>query len=130
MPTPGDGVSHEESPPEGLVSHEDSHRPRVIQAADAPSPEPMAQGGADVAFREVTMVEIREVLRLWRAGRGKKPIARQLRLDPKTVHRYSRAAEAVGSGSRVRTKLGGIWCRTNTPPEHSGLSLAMLEREE
>jgi DNA-binding CsgD family transcriptional regulator len=31
------------------------------------------------------MIEIKEVLRLWLAGRGKKPIARQLGLDPKTV---------------------------------------------
>jgi len=42
------------------------------------------------------MIEIREVLRLWLAGRGKKPIARQLGLDPKTVRRYTRAAEADG----------------------------------
>jgi hypothetical protein len=42
------------------------------------------------------MIEIREVLRLWLAGRGKKPIARQLGLDPKTVRRYTRAAEACG----------------------------------
>ncbi|MHC4066613.1 MAG: IS21/IS408/IS1162 family transposase [Planctomycetota bacterium] len=42
------------------------------------------------------MIEIKEVLRLWLAGRGKKPIARQLGLDPKTVRRYTRAAEANG----------------------------------
>jgi len=49
-----------------------------------------------VAYREVGMIEIKEVLRLWLAGRGKKPIARQLGLDPKTVRRYTRAAEAGG----------------------------------
>jgi transposase len=49
-----------------------------------------------VAYREVGMIEIKEVLRLWLAGRGKKPIARQLGLDPKTVRRYTRAAEASG----------------------------------
>jgi hypothetical protein len=49
-----------------------------------------------VAYREVGMVEIKEVLRLWLAGRGKKPIARQLGLDPKTVRGYTRAAEACG----------------------------------
>jgi hypothetical protein len=42
------------------------------------------------------MIEIKEVLRLWLAGRGKKPIGRQLGLDPKTVRRYTRAAEADG----------------------------------
>jgi hypothetical protein len=49
-----------------------------------------------VAYREVGVVEIKEVLRLWLSGRGKKPIARQLGLDPKTVRRYTRAAESCG----------------------------------
>ena len=49
-----------------------------------------------MAYREVGMVEIREVLRLWLAGRGKRPIGRQLGLDPKTVRGYVRAAEACG----------------------------------
>jgi transposase len=43
-------------------------------------------------FREVTMIEIREVLRLRGAGVPKKRIAAQLGLDPKTVRRYLRAA--------------------------------------
>lgn len=47
-------------------------------------------------YREVTMVEIREVLRLWLAGLAKKRIARQLGLDPKTVRAYVRAAESAG----------------------------------
>ncbi len=42
------------------------------------------------------MLEIKEVLRLWLAGRPKKQIARQLGLDPKTVRRYVGAAEAGG----------------------------------
>lgn len=49
-----------------------------------------------MAYREVGMIEIREVLRLRLAGRGKKPIGRLLGLDPKTVRRYTRAAEATG----------------------------------
>ena len=49
-----------------------------------------------MAYREVTMVEIREVLRLWLAGVPKKGIARQLSLDPKTVRRYVAGAEGVG----------------------------------
>jgi hypothetical protein len=47
-------------------------------------------------YREVTMLEIREVLRLWGAGLPKKRIAAQLGLDPKTVRRYVRTAETVG----------------------------------
>lgn len=49
-----------------------------------------------MAYREVTMVEIKEVLRLWRAGTKKKRIASQLTLDVKTVRRYVGAAEGCG----------------------------------
>ena len=49
-----------------------------------------------MAYREVTMVEIKEVLRLWRAGGKKKRIAAQLTLDVKTVRRYIDAAERCG----------------------------------
>jgi transposase len=49
-----------------------------------------------MAYREVTMVEIKEVLRLWRAGAAKKRIAARLTLDVKTVRRYVAAAAASG----------------------------------
>ena len=42
------------------------------------------------------MVEVKEVLLLWLAGQGKKTIARQVGLDPKTVRSYVAAAEAAG----------------------------------
>jgi hypothetical protein len=47
-------------------------------------------------YREVRMVEITEVVRLWRAGVPKKRIAARLGLDPKTVRRYVTVAEATG----------------------------------
>ncbi len=47
-------------------------------------------------YREVTMVEVKEVLRLWRAGLPRKRLAAQLGLDPKTVRRYLGAATAAG----------------------------------
>ena len=46
-------------------------------------------------FREVTMVELKEVLRLWGKGLPKRRIAAQLGLDPKTV----RESELHGTGS-------------------------------
>jgi transposase len=52
-----------------------------------------------MAYREVTMIEIKEVLRLWLAGLPKKRIAAQLGVDPKTVRRY--VAEAERSGLRL-----------------------------
>ena len=47
-------------------------------------------------FREVTMIELKEVLRLWGKGLPKKRVAAQLGLDPKTVRRYLQAATAAG----------------------------------
>ena len=49
-----------------------------------------------MGYREVTMLEIKEVLRLWWGGAAKKRIAAQLGLDIKTVRRYLRAAVACG----------------------------------
>jgi transposase len=52
-----------------------------------------------MAYREVTMFEIKEVLRLWLASVPKKQIARLQGLSPKTVRRYIAAAEAQGLGA-------------------------------
>ncbi len=49
-----------------------------------------------MAFREVTMVEVKEVLRLWLMGVPKRRIAQQLGFDVKTVRRYLTAAKARG----------------------------------
>ena len=54
-------------------------------------------------YREVTIVEAKEVLQLSREGVPTKPVAAQLGLDPKTV-RWDRRA-AVGAGVR---KGGGV----------------------
>jgi hypothetical protein len=49
-----------------------------------------------MAYREVAMVDVKEVLRLWMAGVARKRIAAQLGLDPKTVRRYLRTAARAG----------------------------------
>ena len=51
-----------------------------------------------MAYREVTMFEIKEVLRLWLAGSAKKKISRQLRMDVKSVRRYIATATSCGLG--------------------------------
>jgi hypothetical protein len=55
-------------------------------------------------YREVTMIELREVLRLWQEHLPKKRIAARLGLDPKTVRRYLWAAEAAG----LRANAGAV----------------------
>ena len=49
-----------------------------------------------MAYREVTMVEVKEVLRQWLAGGACERIAARLGPDPKTVRRYLRTAERRG----------------------------------
>ena len=47
-----------------------------------------------MAFREVRVYEVREVLRLWLAGEGYRSIERLSQVDRKTVRRYVEAAVA------------------------------------
>jgi hypothetical protein len=49
-----------------------------------------------MAFREVQVHEIREVLRLWLRGEGIRSAGRLAGLDCKTVRRYVAAAQACG----------------------------------
>jgi len=49
-----------------------------------------------VAFREVGVHEVREVLRLWLRGEGLRSAARLTQVDRKTVRRYVEAAVACG----------------------------------
>jgi transposase len=49
-----------------------------------------------VAFREVDVIEVREVLRAWLAGQGLRMVARQAGVDRKTARRYVQAAEVAG----------------------------------
>ena len=49
-----------------------------------------------MAFREVLVTQVREVVRAWLAGAGKRPAARRAGVDVKTAARYIRAAQAAG----------------------------------
>lgn len=49
-----------------------------------------------MAFREVRVFEVREVLRLWLGGEGLRAISRLAGMDRKTVRRYVEAAESLG----------------------------------
>jgi transposase len=49
-----------------------------------------------MAYREVSVVEVREVLRGWLGGAGLRMVAAQAGVDRKTAQRYVQAAEAVG----------------------------------
>lgn len=49
-----------------------------------------------MAYREVRVFEVREVLRLWLSGRGQRPISELAGVDRKTVRRYVEAAVGLG----------------------------------
>src|ERR1700712_5509130 len=49
-----------------------------------------------MAFREVDVIEVREVLRGWVDGVGLRTIAERAGVDRKTARRYVQAAEAAG----------------------------------
>ena len=49
-----------------------------------------------MAYREVRVFEVREVLRLWLRGEGLRSIERLAGVDRKTVRRYVQAAEVLG----------------------------------
>jgi transposase len=49
-----------------------------------------------VAFREVGVVEVREVLRAWLEGAGLRPAGERAGVDRKTARRYVEAAQAAG----------------------------------
>jgi hypothetical protein len=49
-----------------------------------------------MAFREVPILEVREVLRLWLGGEGLRSVARLSRVDRKTVRRCIDAAIEAG----------------------------------
>jgi hypothetical protein len=78
-----------------------------------------------MAFREVPMFEIREVLRLWLAGEGLRAIARLARVDRKTVRRYVVAAEAAGlvrddGEGQLTDELVGEVCEAVRPARPGG----------
>src|SRR5262245_64460125 len=91
-------------------------------------------------YREVTMFELTEVLRLRSEGLPKKRIAAQLALDPKTVRRYLEVAATAGvdvtaggvSEEHVRAVLlglhpaGGDRKSTRLNSSHLGISYAVF----
>jgi transposase len=69
-----------------------------------------------MAYREVTMIEVKEVLRRWLAGAKRKRIAAEVGLDPKTVRRYIGAAvdcgvRPAGDGKLAEEELVAVLAR-------------------
>ena len=90
-----------------------------------------------MAFREVLVTQVREVLRAWLAGAGKRPAARRAGVDVKTAARYIRAAQAAGlvrdgDGSQLTDELLGqvvAAVRPARPAGHGASWEALAPRE-
>jgi len=57
---------------------------------------PVREKRQGMAFREVLVTQVVEVLRAWLAGQGKRPAAQRAGVDVKTAARYIRAAQEAG----------------------------------
>src|SRR5689334_12578713 len=47
-------------------------------------------------YRELSMIDVKEVLRRWSARQGDRQIAREAGADRKTIARYTKAAASLG----------------------------------
>ncbi|MFP5335715.1 MAG: IS21 family transposase [Actinomycetes bacterium] len=91
-----------------------------------------------MAFREVGVVEVREVLRGWLEGAGLRTVAERAGVDRKTARRYVQAAEAAGltreAGAEALTDelIGAVVevVRPARPNGHGASWERLLEREE
>ena len=90
-----------------------------------------------MAFREVSVVQVREALRGWLHGDGERPIARRAGIDRKTARRYIAAAIEVGvdrDGGEEQLSdelIGQIFERMRPGrPDGHGESWRRLLREE
>jgi hypothetical protein len=54
-----------------------------------------------MSFRELTMIDVREVLRRWQAGQSARQMAREGVVDRKTAGRYVTAAEELELDERA-----------------------------
>lgn len=58
-----------------------------------------------MSYREVSVIEVKEVLRLWLVGHSLRSVTNLAGMDRKTVRRYLAAAQTVGGIVRL-TGLG------------------------
>lgn len=90
-----------------------------------------------MGFREVSVVEVREVLRAWLGGHGLRKAAERAGVDRKTARRYVAAAEAVGlsrdaGAGAVTDDLVGVVVEAVRPARPNGRGASwelLLERE-
>ena len=87
-----------------------------------------------MAFREVAVTEIREVLRAWLSGTGLRRVAEQAGVDRKTARRYVEAAVGAGlardgGAGQLTDELVGLVAEAVRPVRPGGHGLAWDQLE-
>ena len=87
-----------------------------------------------MAFREVLVTEVKEVLRAWLSGLGKRPAAARAGVNVKTAARYIRAAQEASlsrdSGEdRLTDELIGVVVGAVRPAGHGSSWEALAARK-
>ncbi len=91
-----------------------------------------------MGFREVSVIEVREVLRGWLDGAGLRTVAERTGVDRKTARRYVAAGQAAGLDRAARLEavddelVGAVVnaVRPVRPNGHGPVWEALLAREE
>ena len=78
-----------------------------------------------MVFREVSVIEIREVLRSWLAGAGLRTVAAQAGVDRKTARRYVEAAVAAATAGPGSCPMKGQLREGLTAEEAAVLTYAI-----
>ena len=69
-----------------------------------------------MGFREVSVVEVREVLRGWLEGAGLRTVAERAGVDRKTARRYVAAAQEAGLQRDAAYSGNSLQCSGNSAP--------------
>lgn len=88
-----------------------------------------------MSFRELTMIEVREVVRRWQAKQSLREVARETGLDRKTVRRYFAVLEELGVDRDVElddilVHQVGSRVQTRPVPEPSTERVILMEHRE
>jgi transposase len=89
-----------------------------------------------MSFRELTMVDVKEILRRWQAQQSERRISRETGADRKTVGRYTEAAETVGLqatqelNDEVIAAVGSLVQMRETLPPGKAFELLAVHKEK
>src|SRR5262249_49440579 len=128
----GQSIARVMGPPTWRRADPGSRRPRAGKVS--PDDGAGRRREAPMSFRELTMIDIREVIRRWQAGQSARLIARETGADRKTVGRYIEAARSCeldsqsGLSDEVVAEVGQRVQARPLPPPSAAWKVLEAER--